>query len=152
MKRESINLFFPRLHSIENCTLECFTDASLMNLPSGKSQGGLIIFLQDEAGQKCPIFWQSKKLERTVKSTIAAEAQALVDGSEMAVYLLRVITLIESYCSEWLLFFVITLVCSHCCELALFLVIILTCNHYIDRPLFLVITLVSSNCIELLLF
>ena len=65
-----------------------------MNLPSGKSQYCLIIFLQDEAGQKCPIFWPSKKLERTVKSTIAAEAQALVDGSKMAVYLLRIITLI----------------------------------------------------------
>ena len=35
-----------------------------------------------------------EKLERTVKSTLAAEAQALVDGSEMAVYLLRVIKLI----------------------------------------------------------
>ena len=94
MKRESINLFFPRLQSIEKCTLECYTDASLMSLPSGKSQGGLIIFLQDEKGQKCPIFWQSKKLERTVKSTLAAKAQSLVDGSEMAVYLLRVIKLI----------------------------------------------------------
>ena len=56
VKRESINLFFPRLQSIENCTLQCYTDASLMNLPSGKSQGGLILFLQDEAVQKCPIF------------------------------------------------------------------------------------------------
>ena len=94
VKRDSINLFFPRLQPIENCTLECYTDASLMNLPNGKSQGGLIIFLQDKAGQKCPIFWKSKKLERTVRSTIAAEAQALADGSEMAYYLLRVIALI----------------------------------------------------------
>ena len=51
VKRDSINLFFPHLQPIENCTLECYTDASLMNLPNGKSQGGLIIFLHDESGQ-----------------------------------------------------------------------------------------------------
>ena len=66
----------------------------MINFPSGRSQGGLIIFLQGEKRTKMPHLLAVEKLERTVKSTTAAEAQALVDGSEMAVYLLRILTLI----------------------------------------------------------
>ena len=87
VQRESVNLYFPRLQNIEKCTLEVYTDASFKNLPNGKSQGGLIIFLQDSFGKRCPIFWKSKKLERTVLSTLAAETQALVEGAQMGVYL-----------------------------------------------------------------
>ena len=64
------------------------------NLQNGKSQGGLIIFLQDLNGDRCPIFWRSKKLERVVKSSLAAEAQALVEGAEYGVYLARLMKLL----------------------------------------------------------
>ena len=37
VKRESINLYFPRLQGIMKCSLECYTDASLHNLPNCKS-------------------------------------------------------------------------------------------------------------------
>ena len=78
-----MNLFFPRLQNLGKCcSLECYTDAAHKNLPNGKSQGGLIIFLQDEEGNKCPIYWRSKKLERVVKSALASETQALVEGAE----------------------------------------------------------------------
>ena len=81
VKRECVNLFFPRLQSLETCILEVYADAAFRNLPGEASQGGLIIFLKDETGQRCPIFWQSRKLDRVVNSTLAAETLALVEGA-----------------------------------------------------------------------
>ena len=91
VQRESVNLYFPRLQGIEKCNLEVYTDAAFKNLPNGKSQGGFIIFLQDLSGQRCPIFWRSKKLERTHISTLAAENQALIEGAQMGVYLASIL-------------------------------------------------------------
>ena len=91
VKRESINLYFPRLQGIMKCSLECYTDASLHNLPNCKSQKGVLIFLQDEFGKRCPLFWKSKKIERTVKSSIAAENLALVDGAGKCVELAQIL-------------------------------------------------------------
>ena len=73
------------------CSLECYTDASLNNLPNCKSQKGVLIFLQDEFGKRCPLFWKSKKIERTVKSSIAAENLALVDGAGKCVELAQIL-------------------------------------------------------------
>ena len=79
-------------------------DASLNNLPNGKSQSGLLIFLQDDSGNKCPILWKSKRLQRVVTSTLAAETQALVYGAETLVYLaallkqLKMLDEIEIFC------------------------------------------------------
>ena len=71
--------------------MECFTDASFRNLPNEESQGGLIIFLRDETGKRCPIFWQSRKIDRVVNSTLAAETMALVEGAGTAVYMAGII-------------------------------------------------------------
>ncbi|GAB1607207.1 hypothetical protein Ahia01_001004000 [Argonauta hians] len=59
----------------------CFADASFANLQNGASQGGLIIFIESE-GKCIPLFWQSKKLKRVVKSTLSAETMALMEGAE----------------------------------------------------------------------
>ena len=91
VKRDNINIYFPRLENIREVTLECYTDASLKNLSNSNSQGGLIIFLQDNLGKKCPLLWRSKKLERKVKSTIAAETLALNEGAEYGVYLAHIL-------------------------------------------------------------
>ena len=55
------------------------------------TQGGFIIFLCDTDRKKCPIFWQSRKIRRVVKSTLAAETLALVDGASTAVYLAKIL-------------------------------------------------------------
>ena len=91
VQRDNINIYFPRLDNIREVTLECYTDASLQNLTNSNSQGGLIIFLKDNAGKKCPLFWRSKKLERKVKSTIAAETLALNEGAEYGVFLAHIL-------------------------------------------------------------
>ena len=62
---------FPRLRDLTKCSPECYTDAAFINLQNRKSQGGLIIFLQDDYGNRCPILWRSKKIERVVKSSLA---------------------------------------------------------------------------------
>ena len=44
-------------------------------------------FLIDENGINCPLTWQSRKIKRVVKSTIAAECLAAVETAEMTIYL-----------------------------------------------------------------
>ena len=92
VQRDKINIYFPRLDNIKEVTLECYTDASLKNLQYSNSQLGLIIFLKYRFGVKCPLFWRSKKLERMIKSTIAAETLALNEGAEYGVYLEHILS------------------------------------------------------------
>ena len=80
-KSSQTDVLFPKLKSIEEARIVVFTDASLMNLDDGGSQGGHIIFLTDGV-DCCPITWQSRKIKRIVRSTLAAETLAFVDGCE----------------------------------------------------------------------
>merc|ERR1712240_146165 len=57
-----------------------FSDASFGNLADGGSQGGYVIFLKGINGKSSPVTWQSKKIRRVVRSTLASEALALADG------------------------------------------------------------------------
>ncbi|GAB1610627.1 hypothetical protein Ahia01_001349000 [Argonauta hians] len=68
----------------------CFADASFANLQNGASQGGFIIFIESE-GKCIPLFWQSKKLKRVVKSTLSAENMALMEGAEQCFLLKSII-------------------------------------------------------------
>ena len=63
----------------------------ITELQKSKSQGGLIIFLKDRSGSKCPLYWRSKKLERKIKSTIAAENLALNEGAVHSIYLAHIL-------------------------------------------------------------
>ena len=90
VQEELYKINFFQLKGLESCTLECFTDASFANLSDSSSQGGFVIFIRDSNGVRCPIQWQSRKIRRVVKSTLAAEALALLDGAEATVYIARV--------------------------------------------------------------
>ena len=91
VKQDPLNIVFPKLQEIENCILECYSDASFANLPDGGSQGGFLIFIKDTNGLRCPIYWQSRKVRRVVKSTLSAEALALLDCAETAIYISRML-------------------------------------------------------------
>ena len=91
VKKEKLRLFFPKLLPIGSCYIECYTDASFAKLPDGGSQGALLVFLKDEDGNRCPLYWRSRKLRRIVKSTFAAETMALLEGAETAVYLANIL-------------------------------------------------------------
>ena len=51
-----------------------------------------MIFLSDDDGNCCPIHWQSRKIKRIVKSTLAAECLGLQEASECAFYLKTVLS------------------------------------------------------------
>ena len=87
-----VKLKFPPMEDINGCHLQVFSDASFGNLGDGGSQVGLIVFLVNSDGIRCPLYWQSKKARRVVKSTLAAETLALIEGAEAAVFISRVIS------------------------------------------------------------
>ena len=82
LKNTQTSILFPKLN-LKNCYVKVFSDASYANLRDFGSQGGYIIFLTDGI-RSCPIEWKSCKVRRVVKSTMAAETLALVDGLEAA--------------------------------------------------------------------
>ena len=72
--------------------LQLFTDASFNNLFNGGSQSGQIIFLTDSKNRTCPLYWNSSKVKRVVRSTIAVENLSLSDGCDVAVYINRLVS------------------------------------------------------------
>ena len=84
LKNDQVAIKFPSLGEIKDCQLKVYADASFKNLPGGGSQGGYIVFIQNTEGIYSPLAWQSRKLKRVVKSTLAAETLALMAGVECA--------------------------------------------------------------------
>ena len=84
------------MNDINNCCLECYSDASFANLSGGGSQGGMIVFLRDHKEASCPIYWQTRKIRRVVKSTLSAETMALLDCAEAGIFLANVMADITS--------------------------------------------------------
>ena len=92
VKQRRVTLQFRSLDCTDGYTLECYSDASFGNLPGGGSQGGYVIFLVDSHGMRCPLSWQSKKVRRVVKSTLAAETLALLDAAEEGIYIANLLS------------------------------------------------------------
>ena len=91
VKEDIMMLRFPRINNLEKCTIEVFSDASFGNLKGDGSQGAIIAFLKDERGERCPLYWHTRKLRRVVKSTLAAETMALLEGAETGLYLGKIL-------------------------------------------------------------
>ena len=77
-------MVFPKLKNAQNLKLAVYADASLGNLPDGGSQGGYIIFMVDSDGSCAPIEWQSVRIRRVVRSTLAAETLAMAVALDAA--------------------------------------------------------------------
>ena len=87
------SIYFPKLNDLTNCKLLVYSDASHGNLPNGvSSAGGFIIFIGDNEGNVCPLYWESKKIRRVVKSTLAAETLAASDAIDNAYYLSEILS------------------------------------------------------------
>jgi transposase InsO family protein len=87
IKAQSVVIKYPKLEGTNQLTIECYSDASFGNLENGGSQGGYLLFITDQHGNKCPVTWQSRRVRRVVKSTLAAETLALLDAAEAGVYI-----------------------------------------------------------------
>ena len=81
-KYNTIFLHFPVMN-LNDIAVRCYADASFANLPDGGSQGGLYVELVS-GDKSAPLFWQSKRLSRTPRSTLSAETISMVDGMETA--------------------------------------------------------------------
>ena len=90
------NIRFPKLDNIQDLQLIVYSDASYANLADGGSQGGQIIFLADSSLNCCPLMWKSTRIKRVVKSTLAAETLAFVEGCDMAFLMAKIIAEIIS--------------------------------------------------------
>ena len=81
---------FPELGSSQS--LKVFTDAAHGNLPDGfSSTMGLVVFLAGN-GRVAPVSWRANKIRRVVKSSLAAEALALQEGVDEAVYIQKMLS------------------------------------------------------------
>ena len=87
MKEEESKVFLPKV-DLQSSYLLCYCDASLGNLNGGlNSTSGYIVFLTEQlSGKSCALNWQSKKIQRVVNSTLAAESLALVEGLNATLY------------------------------------------------------------------
>ncbi len=85
VKSEKVNLKFQDVG--EEPFLVVFSDASLGNLPDGGTQGGHVILLSGRDGQISPVCWNSKKIRRVVRSTLAGETLAMADGIDTGIFL-----------------------------------------------------------------
>ena len=90
-KKEKSQIVIPDLGTTTNLKLIGYSDASFANLGDGGSQGGYVIFLVGDNNKYMPISWQSKRISRIVKSTLAAETLAMVDLAEACVYYRKLI-------------------------------------------------------------
>ena len=72
---------------LKKLQLKLFTNASFNDLPNGGSQGGQIIFITDGNNNSCPLYWNSSKIKRVERSTIAAETLSLIDVCDVAIYI-----------------------------------------------------------------
>ena len=61
-------------------------DAAFVNHEDRGSQGGYLIFLVDENSKFNLISWQSKRIKRVIRSSLAAETLALSDSVDHAIY------------------------------------------------------------------
>ena len=87
LKSDSLVMKFQSINE-ENVKLLVYSDSSFGNLPDGSSQGGYIILLADDKGHFSLLTWQSIKIRRIARSTIAAESLALMDGADSSLFLL----------------------------------------------------------------
>ena len=101
LKSHPSSILFHSDIDLMNCTIVSFCDASFGNLPNGGSQGAYITFLVDRNGSYVPIAWQSRRVRRVVKSTVAAECLAAIEAAENVVLISTALKLIikNSSCS-----------------------------------------------------
>jgi hypothetical protein len=81
-------IMFPTLSNIDRCYILTMSDAAFANLQDNVSSGcGHIILLVDSEMKCCPLSWKANKVKRVVRSTLAAEALALQEAIDTAIYL-----------------------------------------------------------------
>ncbi|CAG2196721.1 unnamed protein product [Mytilus edulis] len=92
LKSETVTLKFKKLGNDNAIRLVVFSDSSLGNLSDGGTQGGHFIVLVGENGIFSPITWQSKRIRRVARSTLAAETLAMADAIDSGIFIASLYT------------------------------------------------------------
>ena len=87
LRNTNISIEYVPMKHLENQTIVVHSDASHANLKGEGSQAGYVIFIVDKTGNANILKWQSKKISRVVKSSLAAETLSLLEAAETAFYL-----------------------------------------------------------------
>ena len=92
-KCESSQMIFPNMGPVKEWTLQAYGDGAHKSLPDKVSScGGQVIVITNKVkGLSCVVSWRSRKLRRVVSSSTAAEALAVNDALDEAVYVKEVL-------------------------------------------------------------
>ena len=93
VKCESTQMKFPNLGPVTEWTLQAYGDGAHKSLPDKVSScgGQVIVIANKKENLKCVVSWRSRKLRRVVTSSTAAEALAVNDALDEAVYVKEVL-------------------------------------------------------------
>ena len=101
LKQSNVSLTFQNLGEVSDLKLVIYADAAHRNLVNDASQEGYLIFLVGE-NRKCILLnWQSKRIRRVVRSSLAAETLALSNAVHNGVYLTKMLSELlfnDEYC------------------------------------------------------
>ena len=81
---DKCRLIFEKSADVAHWSIRVYSDASLNNLPCGRTQSGHLVLLETPGSRPCLLNWQSQKLRRIVRSTICGETIACVDAVDAA--------------------------------------------------------------------
>lgn len=88
LKSEQVTLKFQYLGENDALNLFVFSGASLGSLPDGGTQGGILVVLMGKEGNFSPLCWQSKRIRRVVRSTLAGKKTlAMANELDSAIFL-----------------------------------------------------------------
>ena len=85
VKSQKSSIMFPNLGEPDQLEVIVYSDASHASLPSGASQGACMLFVAGN-NRVAPIHWQSKKLARVPKSSLAAETLMIAEAGDNGVF------------------------------------------------------------------
>ena len=91
IKQDPVQITYQHLGN-DDLKILIFADASHRNLVDGGSQLGYLILLVGNNGKCSLINWQSKRIKRVVRSTLAAETLALSEAVDDGMYLAEMIS------------------------------------------------------------
>lgn len=92
IKQDPVQITYQHLGNDDDLKILIFADASHGNLVDGGSQLGYLILLVGNNGKCSLINWQSKRIKRVVRSTLAAETLALSEAVDDGMYLAEMIS------------------------------------------------------------
>ena len=79
VKRKTTKITVPDMGEIKDCVIVAYSDAASKKIDNAFSVAGHVIFLVNKkTNSATPITWSSKKIERVVNSSLAAETLAVV--------------------------------------------------------------------------